>query len=183
MNLISQNCLSAEIYKLLNCAYQNPFASTVICFDSFKYLIEHWDSIDFNNPVFELTEDNYPVVIFDNKCRIEYVHYRQSKEFDVSRKEGAYVFYKNCIELVADKYKRRLARMQHNTEKPMFCVCNFKTIYKDSVYTTEQLNELAKYDNVKILTGAETLEPNFAAKRFFDTCLAKLDSVDIYVVR
>lgn len=182
MNIISQNCLSAEIYKLLNVAYQNPFVSTVIQFDSMKYLIEHWDTIDFDNPVFELTEDNYPVAIFDNTCRIEYVYYRQSKEFDAPRLEGAYVFYKNCIELVSEKYKRRLARMK-NTAKPIFCICNFKTIYKNTIYTKEQLDELAKYDNVKILTGTETLEPNFAAKRFYDVCLAKLKTVELYVVR
>ena len=67
MNLISQNCLAAEIYKVISCAYQNPFASTVIQFDSMKYLIENWDNIDFNNPKVELTEDNYPVIILNEK--------------------------------------------------------------------------------------------------------------------
>lgn len=182
MNLISQNCLAAEIYKIMNCAYQNPFASTVIQFDSMKYLIENWDNIDFDNPKVELTDDNYPVIILNEKCRIEYVHYRQSKEFDIPRKEGAYIFYKDCVSLVLEKYNRRLARMKTNTEKPVFCICNFKTIYKNSIYTQAQLDELSKFENVKILVGTEELEPNIAARRFYIRCLANIDPVEIYVV-
>lgn len=182
MNLISQNCLAAEIYKLTNCAYQNPFASTVIQFDSLKYLIENWDNIDFDNPKVELTEDNYPIIVLNEKCRIEYVHYRQSNEFDIPRKEGAYIFYKDCISFVLEKYNRRLERMKTNAEKPMFCICNFKTIYKNSIYTQEQLAELSHYENVKILVGVEELEPNIAARRFYATYLAKSDKIEIYVV-
>lgn len=92
MNLISQNCLAAEIYKIAGHGYQNPFASTVIDFDSMKYLIENWEKVDFRNPSFELSSELYPIVTLNGKCKIEFVHYRQSSEFDEPRREGAYIF-------------------------------------------------------------------------------------------
>lgn len=182
MNLISQNCLAAEIYHGTRQKYQNPFASTVIDFNSMKYLIENWENVDFLNPSFELSSDLYPIVTLNGKCKIEFVHYRQSSEFDEPRREGAYVFYKDIISFAKDKYITRIRRMLKSGEKPLFCICNFKTIYQKSVYTKEQLDELDCFENVKILVGAEELEPDIAARRFYTICIADIDPVEIWVV-
>lgn len=50
---------------------------------------------------------------------------------------------------------------------PLFCIMNFKTIFKDAIYTNEQLDILSKYDNVKILRGFEHLEPLDATAMFY----------------
>jgi hypothetical protein len=58
--------------------------------------------------------------------------------------------------------------MLNNAEQPIFCICNFKTIYPTTIYTQAQIDTLAKYKNVKILTGVEHLEPPDAAKAFYN---------------
>jgi uncharacterized protein (DUF1919 family) len=77
MNLISQNCLAEGLYKLLNTCYQNPFAGTVIAFDSMCYLIDNWNNIDFANPKLILSDKQYPIISLNDVCKIEYVHYIQ----------------------------------------------------------------------------------------------------------
>lgn len=171
MNLISQNCLAEGLYKLLNTCYQNPFAGTVIAFDSMRYLIDNWDNIDFTNPKLILSDEHYPILILNDVCKIEYVHYIQNANFATPTRRGPNVYYRDVFALTHEKYQKRLNRMLNNAEQPVFCICNFKTIYPTTIYTQDQIDALSKYKNVKILTGVENLEPPDAAKAFYNKYL------------
>lgn len=169
MNLISQNCLSGHLYKNhYKEEFENPFIWTVIDFNSMLYLIQNWNRINFRN--YELVKDNnwnFSIII-DNKVKIQYVHYK----FDAASKTptidnvGSILYYK-IWEYIIQKYEERLKRMLSKNEEPIFCICNFNTIYPDATYTEEQLKELNQYKNVRILRGCERKGPVESAALFF----------------
>ena len=45
MNLISNTCIGAYLYKLLNLKFENPFCWSVIDFNSMYYLIKNYEKI------------------------------------------------------------------------------------------------------------------------------------------
>lgn len=173
-NLISQNCLNGNLYSLLHEQYGNPFMWTVIDFNSMLYLIQNWNTINFNN--YELVKDdnwNFSIIIEGN-VKIQYVHYKLDAKYKVPQKTGpGDIRYYKIWEFIIKKYEERLRRMQKQNIKPLFCICNFNTIYKDAVYTENQLQELEKFDNVKVLRGFETKEPSESAIAFYQTYLRK----------
>lgn len=79
MNIISNNCLGGHLYRdFLNSEFENPFAWTVIDFNSMLYLVNNWYDINFKN--YELVKDekwNFSIII-DNNVKIQYVHYKFS---------------------------------------------------------------------------------------------------------
>jgi uncharacterized protein (DUF1919 family) len=105
MNLISQNCLAEGLYKLLNTCYQNPFAGTVIAFDSMCYLIDNWNNIDFANPKLILSDKQYPIISLNDVCKIEYVHYIQNDNFTIPTRQGPNVYYEDVFALTLEKYQ------------------------------------------------------------------------------
>lgn len=169
MNLISQNCLAGNIYKNhLKEEFSNPFIWTVIDFNSMLYLIQNWNTINFTN--YLLTKDehwNFSIII-DDKVKIQYVHYKFNPNCKIPCKDYiGNIHYNKIWEFIIKKYEERLTRMLEKHEEPIFCICNFNTIFKDAIYTDEQLNTLAKYKNVHILKGCEHLEPYDSSKLFY----------------
>ena len=171
-NLISQNCLSGGLYYFVHEPYGNPFIWTVIDFNSMLYLIKNWDSINFDN--YELTKDdkwNFSIII-DNHVKVQYVHYKLNANYKKPTKTGpGDICYCKIWEFINQKYIERLKRMKDRNIKPIFCICNFNTIYKDAIYTEEQLQCLEKYENVKVLRGFETKEPRESAFAFYQRYL------------
>jgi hypothetical protein len=55
--------------------------------------------------------------------------------------------------------------MLNQKEEPLFCVCNFNTIYQDSIYNKEQLEKISTYKNVRIVNGCEHLNIHDTVKR------------------
>lgn len=168
MNLIGQNCLTGNIYK--NCIkepFGNPFIWTVIDFKSLVYLIENWNNINFHN--YELIKDNnwnFSIII-DKHIKVQYVHYKFNKNFNIPKKIGpGDICYNKIWEFIIQKYEERLKRMELKNEPPIFCICNFNTTYKDAIYTEEQLKILEKYKNVFILRGCDKKEPGESAILF-----------------
>ena len=176
MNLISQNCLAGNIYQcILRERFGNPFIWSVIDFDSMLYLIENWDSINFEN--YELVKDekfNFSIII-DDHVKVQYVHYL----FDPNSKEIRYVsnpgnvYWDKIWIYIVEKYEERLKIMLENNEKPLFCISNFNTIFKDAIYTEEQLQKLEKYENVRVLRGCERMEPGPTSVIFFQKYLLR----------
>lgn len=152
MNIISNNCLSGFLYKdFLRQEFNNPFVWCVIDFTSMLYLVQHYEDIQFTN--YELSKDdnwNFSIII-DKHVKVQYVHYKFRSSADMlctNKNISGEVYYNKIWEYIVDVYNKRLARM---TEAPLFCIMNFKTIYKDAIYTNEQLEQLSKYENVKIM--------------------------------
>lgn len=175
MNLISQNCLSGNIYQ--NCLkeqFSNPFIWTVIDFNSMLYLVQNWNTINFKN--YELVKDdkwNFSIII-DEKVKVKYVHYKFNPNCKTPMLDnvGSIHYYK-IWEYIIQKYEERLNRMLNKKEEPIFCICNFNTIFPDAIYTEEQLEILSKYKNVHILRGCEHKEPGESANLFYREFLYK----------
>lgn len=177
MNLISQNCLSGNIYKNhLKEEFGNPFIWTVIDFNSMLYLIQNWNTINFKN--YELVKDdkwNFSIII-DGKVKVQYVHYifdPDAKTVQMHCNVRGDIKYCKIWEYIIKKYEERLNRMLDKKEEPIFCICNFNTIFPDAIYTEEQLEILSKYKNVHILRGCEHKEPGESANLFYREFLYK----------
>ena len=54
MNLIANNCVGARLYEVTEQQFPNPFMWMTIPIDNYIDLMENYDSIDLNNPKFEL---------------------------------------------------------------------------------------------------------------------------------
>jgi hypothetical protein len=167
MNIVSNSCIGAYLHKqFLKKPFNNPFMWTVVDFDSFVYLIENWKNINFQN--YELVKDekwNFSIII-DDKVKLQFVHYKFNPNYKTPTldKLGNILYYK-IWEYIVEKYEERISRMLTLTEEPIFCVCNFNTIYADSIYSKEQLEKLSSYKNVHILTGCEQMNIHEASKR------------------
>lgn len=171
-NLISQNCLSGGLYNYVGEPYGNPFIWTVIDFNSMSYLIKRWDFIDFDN--YELVKDdswNFSIII-DEHVKVQYVHYKLDANYKTPTKIGpGDICYCKIWEFINQKYVERLQRMKTNMIKPLFCICNFNTIYNDAIYTEDQLKQLETFENVRVLRGFETKEPRESAYAFYQKYL------------
>lgn len=123
MNLIGNTCLSSFIMRdCLQRPYNNPFCWNVIDIESFCYLIEHYDTIDFNN--FEILKDslwNFSILI-DGNVRVQFVHYKFSIHDNVLRRSGLDIFYRKIWEYIVDKYMLRSERMLELKEDPIFII-------------------------------------------------------------
>jgi hypothetical protein len=172
MILVSQNCLAGHLYKILNLEYACPFIWTVIDFQSMKILITEWDKLDFLD--YDIVKDsnwNFSIII-DKRVKIQFVHYKfNPKTTTLTKTKNGDIFYNKIWVYIVEKYEERVKRMLSQKCKPLFCIANFDTIYKDALYTDEQLLELSRYDNVKILRGVESNTPYEAALKFFNLYL------------
>ena len=133
------------------------------------YLVKNWNYINFND--YELVKDknwNFSIII-EKRVKIQYVHCHFDKKTNkITRYEDCDVKYNKIWEYIVRKYEERKQRM---IEPPIFCIMNFATIFSDAIYTDEQLNELSKFDNVRILKGYEHIMPIPAAKIFYEKVL------------
>ena len=174
MILISHNCLSGHLYHFIGQKYSCPFIWTVIDFNSMKTLITDWDKINFDNFILEKDDKWNFRIIIDNKVKIQYVHYKFDQRFNTPVKLGpGDICYNKIWEYIVSKYEERVKRMKTENTKPIFCIANFNTIFPDAFYNEEQLKEIEKYDNVKILRGFEHKEPGETSKAFYNVFLSK----------
>lgn len=175
MNLISQNCLAGNIYKNhLKTEFNNPFIWTVIDFNSMLYLIQNWNDIDFEK--YDIIKDknwNFSLII-NNAVKVQCVHYIFNPNCKIPTLDNVgSVHYCKIWEYINQKYEERLNRMKLLNENPIFCICNFHTIFPDAIYTNEQLEVLSKYNNVYVLRGCENKEPVESACLFYNKYLRK----------
>ena len=83
------------------------------------------------------------------------------------------ICYNKIWEYIINRYEERIERMNNENTKPIFCIANFNTIFLDAIYSEDQLKELEKYENVKILRGCEKFEPKSTAIQFYNNFLRK----------
>lgn len=174
MNIITQNCVGGRIYKdILKCPYSNPFIWTVIDFNSMQYLIENWGNINFLN--YELVKDdrwNFSIII-DKTVKLQLVHYKFNPNYSTPTRTGpGDISYNKIWEFITEHYETRVNRMLSEKSEPIFCICNIGSIFKDSIYTEDQLNILSKNKNVIIVRGQEKTSPLESAINSFKEILA-----------
>ena len=141
MNIISNTCLGALLYHKINQTYQNPFCWNVIDYNSFYYLIDNYNKINFNN--YELKKDNNWnfYILIDKKIKIQYVHYRFKKDENKKINRGINVYWNKIWEYIVKKYEERLKRMLLTKEKPIFIL---GSIHKKHWYNKKQVKSICE---------------------------------------
>lgn len=114
MNIISANCLGGHIYRdLLHVKYDNQFIWTRIDSDSFIYLLENYEKVNFDN--FILTKEskqleNFRIIIAD-KIKIQFNHHRFDKNAVLPTIRNVDVYYNKIWEYIVEKYELRTKRL------------------------------------------------------------------------
>lgn len=172
MNIISNNCVAAYIYKeLLKEEYPHPFMWCYIYGKDFLSLIENYSSINFND--FELSNEgnvlsnNFYIKVGNVKLR--YLHYYFDKNYKIPTLTGynkTDVRYNKIWEYIVEKYTNRLKRFNQNEQpfiiwydphnkfnkelKQLPKICE-KLCYKCMIFSNEkiELNNFCKQYPVK----------------------------------
>ena len=116
--IVSNNCLGARIYTLLNRQYDNPFMWCLISPYDYFTLMENFDSIDFTDVVPRIQQDspmnqntNVVTLRIGGLIDIPYVHHHEDKDCDEVKTIGVDKYYKNMRQYVCDAFSRRIKRM------------------------------------------------------------------------
>lgn len=112
MNIISNNCLGAYIYRdVLHSTYANPFMWCRIYPDSFIKLLSDFGNIDFKN--IQMSNDDLRMFYYtiDNKIKIRWTHYLFNALYQKPTHIGINVYYGGVWEYILLKYINRLFRM------------------------------------------------------------------------
>lgn len=149
MNLIANNCVGARLYEVTEQQFPNPFMWMTIPIDNYIDLMENYDSIDLNNPKFELEvykQNPYKTVLvtLNNRIKLHFIHYIQDDTKETPVKElNTNIVYKDILPYFKTKWFRRVKR---NTEKPVFLYSfNYSKKYTYGETLNQLLNVKTKY--------------------------------------
>lgn len=130
MNVICNDCVGGELYKLYNEQYENPFIWTILPFNDFLKLYKNYDKIDFKKVKYSETPNYYffwymSSLIIDNKIHIYFPHhinyfkYTELTNIRVKITNQNGLGYCKMDKYLIDTYKRRVERMEKSTP-PVF---------------------------------------------------------------
>ena len=149
MNLIANNCVGARLYEVTKQQFPNPFMWMTIPIDNYIDLMENYDSIDLNNPKFELElykQNPYKTVLvtLNNRIKLHFIHYIQDDTKETPVKElNTNIVYKDILPYFKTKWFRRMKR---NTETPVFLYSfNYSKKYTYGKTLNQLLNVKTKY--------------------------------------
>ena len=151
---ISNDCMSAALYKnCLNIGYNNPFMWVWFSLNDFKYLIEKYDSINFQNfyvdkiqnhkninkfknaSTFKSYKNKLYYLNIDNKIDVCFPHYIEDakyKELKVSQCGTiTNVYFNDMKSFITEKYKSRL----NSSLRPVFL------LHQKSYYSEKEMEE------------------------------------------
>lgn len=127
MNIIANDCVGGELYKICNEEYKSPFIWTILRISDFKEVMLNYDNIDFMNIRYEQTPNYYfpwymSQLVVDDKFKIFFPHHmlmkgeKQLREFSpIPNQHG--MIYEKMDEYIIEHYRKRIGRM---TEEPVF---------------------------------------------------------------
>jgi len=149
VNVISNSCIGAQLYKLFNMEFNNPFMWNVITYDDFKKLIIKYDEIDFGNNNISLY--NYPgdpisMVTFDNNIKLYYIHYHQTNKYSETKKIDIDVYSNDILSYTTDKVTNRIERMKKYKEDPIFI---FETRPRPRFNANYNVNDVLDFINLQ----------------------------------
>ena len=157
-NIISHNCVGAEIYRQQDCQYGNPFIWCVIPPEDFQVLYSCYKQIDFSKIKLEKDGKYYKIVI-DGKVNVYYVHYKYSKEDKTPRRrKNGDILYSDIEKYIVDKYVTRLKRM---SGKPLFIVTDREFIVnKEWIFKKEELEKYVGKDDCIVVAHDDNINGN-----------------------
>ena len=145
MNLIANNCVGARLYEVTKQQFPNPFMwMTYSSIDDFIELVENYDNIDLNNPIFELEtykQNTYKnvLVTLNNHIKLHYIHYIQDDFKTKPVKElNTNILYNDILTYAKNKWFTRLKR---NIKEPIF-LYSFNYLDKTNKDYINRLNKL-----------------------------------------
>lgn len=153
MNLISNNCLGAYTYQLLNMEYNNPFMWSTLTYNDMRNLIYNWDTINWFNTTIHLA-NNLPTVDstfykqhtyylnIDRKFNIWYPHYRNSTTHPTPTVIGIDVYHNEIWNYIIEKYVARVKRMLTLAEKPFIYL-----MYAEKHFQLDSINGIIQICN------------------------------------
>ena len=132
--IICNNCVGAEIYRMLGCQFDNPFMWNLIEFDSYAKLIEEFDTLDLSDISTRVVKDDaygkdrHSVVLtVAGHIEIPFIHHHWSETARTPMRSGRELYYSDIQALVKDNWNRRMQRMSDdilfiyiNRERPEF---------------------------------------------------------------
>lgn len=156
MNLICNNCFTGFFQKKNNLRYETPFVWNRINPKDFIYLMEHFDTINFNDIELKCNKDvkRYKelsvnmksfCIIIENEVFVFYNHYKYRAEAKTPVIETPDVYYYRNFEYTLNKYNERLKRMD-KTKTPIF------------IYHSNTTNRANESENWKLIDKKEDLE-------------------------
>jgi hypothetical protein len=170
---ISNDCVNARIYQILNRQFDNPFIWTRLSYFDFSYLIRHYDdkTIDFTNVKIQDGKTN--ILNIDNKIYPFYRHYVQDNKYKIPTQmkgnASLDIHYYKIKEYCIQKYKTRLQRFLKIKYLPIF-VLNHKSTLSEFGYgiTDNDCLDFLELDipYEKILV---TTNKNFINKKYKNT--------------
>ena len=123
MNIISNNCAGAAIYKyVLNTEYQNPF---IWCFTDLKALVAKFDSINWTSVKIYNEMPNLLGrwhLCIDNMVDMNFVHAYWDPSHETPYIDQWNVRYNRIWQYLMDKYVKRVKRMLDHKESPIYVV-------------------------------------------------------------
>ncbi len=160
MNVITSNCIGAELYeRVLKQPFNNPFMWCLIFADDYVYLYNHFDEIDFSNVNLLMMSEKDDIgttkhdihkkifgICVDNKFTAWYTHtFYDDKCKEPTKLEISNIYYYKNYELVFNNYHKRLARMK---ESPVFTII----AYQGQCWTKEKIDALNSKYPIYVLT-------------------------------
>lgn len=121
--VISNDCISGYLYKFKNKNYPHPFIWARIYPNDFIYLIENYESINYNNFIIknstiENLTDTFTFII-DNKIKLTYSHHHQNNSCLEKINNGLDLYYCDMKKYIEELYLKRIKRF-HNDYEPIF---------------------------------------------------------------
>lgn len=129
MNIITNNCVAAAIYQLKHMQFANPFMWTLLSAPDFIYLVQNFNTIDFNK--IQLTTDIYkekPIykLIVDGNLNVLYIHHKKDRSKTTPTKIKSDIWYVDIENYIIECWNRRLKRMN---ESPKFIAAAYSWSY------------------------------------------------------
>lgn len=172
MNLISNCCCGARVYKKCNEQYNNPFMWSLMSAFDFIKLIENYDKINFDKICVVFSDLKirhkdkvFTKVIIDGTYTVHYIHYLQCDSLPENTVETKLidVLCSDAKQYTRAKYTSRLKRM---SGEPTFLIWGDAN---KSKFTEDDLEALLKLNsNYKIAVIGS------ACKNFVDRSTDKL---------
>lgn len=153
MNIICNNCVGARLYEVTKQQFPNPFMWMTIWYEDFIKLINDYDNLDFNNPIFELenyndNENKSILVTLNNGVKLHYIHYIQDEsKYEPIKELNTNILYKDILIYAKKKWFNRLNRSK---EEPTFLFSfNYMNPSQESYKVI--LNKLLTIKNKKLI--------------------------------
>lgn len=127
MNIISNNCIGAHIYKFNNISFNNPFMWMYMDCSDFIQLATNYNKINFKNITaqFEINRCGHQSVVIncDNIFNTHFIHYIQNDGCVIPSKRqdnpnSVDILYNDIINYAIEKWHTRVNRMIN--EEPIF---------------------------------------------------------------